>query len=412
MQDAAARATADTRVQALAERPVARAVVLLGAAVTALVTLAVMITAFYLTSEAGTRALNSDFRVFWAAGRLAWEGMPLDALNDQRLVDIHGIMPEEWMPWLYPPAFLAVVMPIGALPYAYAFPVWTLLSIGLIVLATRPFVGGSRMAWLAMSLAPAHAPALFVGQTSVLWLAVLLFALAALRDGQQVLAGVLIGLLTLKPQLGVLIPVALIAAGLWRTILAATATTLVLTVLATLAVGWDYWPRLLDVMALQAERVIRNIATLDLMVGTFSMLAALGASSLLALAIQWGLLALCAVAVFLTWRSRTAGFDAKAAMLMVAMLISTPYLWFYETAMLAGIGLFMVRAGLLGPGLAQRAVLLLLWVGSLLLLFNGFYKGLNNQLIGAFLITPVLLTCLAILLRQFLLQNRTPAQNT
>ncbi len=403
---------AHARVQALAVRPIARAVVLLGVAVTALVTLAVMITAFYLTSEDGTRALNTDFRVFWAAGRLAWEGLPLDALNDQRLVDIHRITPDEWMPWLYPPAFLAVVMPIGAMPYAYAFPIWTLMSIGLIALATRPFVGGSGMAWLAISLAPAFAPALFVGQTSVLWLAVLLLALAALRDGHQVLAGVLIGLLTLKPQLGLLIPVALIAAGLWRTILAATVTTLALTVLSTLAVGWAYWPRLLEVMAMQAERVIQNIATLDLMVGSFSLLAALGVPSGLALSIQWGVLAFCAVAVFLTWRSRTVGFDAQAAMLMVAMLVSTPYLWFYETAMLAAIGLFMVRAGLLGPGLPQRAVLLLLWVGSLLLLFNGFYKGLDNQMIGACLITPLLLACLAILLNHLLLQRRTAAQPT
>ena len=63
--------------------------------------------------------------------------------------------------------------------------------------------------------------------------------LAATRP---ILSGVLFGLLAFKPQLGVLVPIALVAAGLWRTIAAAVATVLVCIVASSLAYGVGLWP--------------------------------------------------------------------------------------------------------------------------------------------------------------------------
>ena len=55
------------------------------------------------------------------------------------------------------------------------------------------------------------------------------------------IAGVLIGLLTVKPQLGVLFPFALIASGRWRVFLWAAVTTLALLALSVALGGMESW---------------------------------------------------------------------------------------------------------------------------------------------------------------------------
>ncbi|MDJ0930227.1 glycosyltransferase family 87 protein [Breoghania sp.] len=55
------------------------------------------------------------------------------------------------------------------------------------------------------------------------------------------LAGIVIGLLTYKPQLGVLIPVALLVAGYWRTIFGAAVSTLLFALASWLAFGSEPW---------------------------------------------------------------------------------------------------------------------------------------------------------------------------
>ena len=74
------------------------------------------------------------------------------------------------------------------------------------------------------------------------------FLTAALLGGALVIrsaanpAGILIGLLVYKPQFGLMIPLALVAGGHWRTFAAAAATVAALTLVTTLAFGPEVWP--------------------------------------------------------------------------------------------------------------------------------------------------------------------------
>src|SRR5262249_51382679 len=79
------------------------------------------------------------------------------------------------------------------------------------------------------------------GQTGFLFAALIVggFRLAANRP---ILSGALLGLASFKPQLGVLIPIALISARLWRGLGAAVLTVLILVVVRGLAFGWSLWP--------------------------------------------------------------------------------------------------------------------------------------------------------------------------
>ena len=105
--------------------------------------------------------------------------------------------------------------------------------------------GGVGGAWRA----PATGITLDFGPERVSVGALMIGGLRLAAAGRS-LAGVLFGLLTFKPQLGVLIPVALVAAGLWRAIAAAACVTALARVVASgLVFGFDVWPAWVHQMA-------------------------------------------------------------------------------------------------------------------------------------------------------------------
>ncbi len=363
---------------------------------------------WYELATNGRTALGFDFKVFWGAARLAHLGEPLAAFDTQRLQDVHqASVGDDWMPWSYPPAFLVLLQPLGALTYSQAWAVFSLVSIVAMALAVRPFAGGIAPVWLAFAMPPALLPNLYMGQTTGLWAAGLLAALAAFRDRQYILAGIFIGLLTLKPQLGLLIPVALIACGAWRTILSATVTAIILSVSATLVVGLEYWTEMRDMMGVHFEIIRKYIPNNILMISPYSMLAGLGVNEKLALILQYSITALAAVTVFVAWRSPKIGFDLRAAILILGIVLSTPYLWHYEAGLLALAALFLLRAGILTQrpwGLTLAAAM---WIGDApMFLYNLFsYTGtFSMRLVFA----PVLILACLVCLRALITNLRKP----
>ena len=74
-------------------------------------------------------------------------------------------------------------------------------------------------------------------------------------DRRPALAGICLGSLAYKPQLGIIVPLALIVARRWRCFAFAAATVLVLAAAATLAFGTDVWPAFMAGMARCAARL-------------------------------------------------------------------------------------------------------------------------------------------------------------
>lgn len=372
-----------------------------GALVTIGFTAAMLVAAVVATAKPETVALSIDFKVFWAAGQLLLDGEPLAVLDATRLSDIHRRVSEVWMPWLYPPGYLLLMAPFGLLSFSGAFLLSTGVSLLALILACRPYVLPNSAPALALAFAPAFLPSLMIGQNSLLWLAVLVFALTALRSGHWLLAGVCIGCLTLKPQLGLMIPFALLGLGAWRVILAATVTAILVAILPTLVVGTGYWPPLLANMSQQSANLLTNSATLDLLVGPLSFLTRLGLPSDIAFGLQACLAAFAAVAVVMVWRS-AASFDVKSATLLLAALIATPFLWYYEAAAMPLVALFMLRGGVLSLRPLHLLLTALLWIGPGLLAISRFLDLGGDEILGVYLITPTLLVSFLLCLRHVL----------
>ncbi len=360
-------------------------------------------------AQTGDVTVNNDFRVFWAAGKIALESRVLSIFDNSVLASVHREDQGAWMPWLYPPGYLLLITPLGVLSFGLAWIVFVLISVAVMALALRPFARQSMPLWLACVFAPAFAPALVMGQNSLVWGAGLLTALWALRTDRRILAGVIIGLLTLKPQLGLLIPFALLAIGAWRTIAVATITAILIAALPTLIYGVDYWIELHEILGAHGLRVRENIEGLSLLIGLFSVLTEFGLSVHDALSVQWGVAAVCAALVFVVWRQPAIGWDLKAALLLAATMLGVPYLWHYETALFVPLGLFMLRAGVLKANLPGYGMLLVLWIGISPIIVAAFLELKDAIPTARSVAAPVILGSFLLILRTAWLSSRRPA---
>ena len=267
-----------------------------------------------LDPGAATASLRVDFVVFWAAGKLAFIGQPLAAFDPQLLLDAAGLAPGVRpinLLWLYPASFQVVLIPFGALPFAAAFPAFIAVSAIAFAFAVRAPASMLPGLWRLLLASPmVIVGGLTIGQTSLLWTAGLVAGLWALRRGNVVVAGLMIALLTMKPQLGLLIPVALIAARQWAVFGWATGFTLLLTGLATAVTGLEYWPLFLDAIDNVTGRVADGIMfadgtmLIDQMSTFYGFLRALGVEHVGALFAQFMLTAV--LVAMISWVRRAA----------------------------------------------------------------------------------------------------------
>jgi hypothetical protein len=136
--------------------------------------------------------------------------------------------------WPNPPTALVVMAPFGLFAYFPALLAWFAVSLLAFALAGRREIADLRVLAIVM-VSPAALLCVLSGQSSFLTTAALL-AIFATLDKRPVAAGVLIGLLTVKPQLGILFPFALIASGRWK-VFGVAAFTAVALFLASVAIG-------------------------------------------------------------------------------------------------------------------------------------------------------------------------------
>ncbi|MDX8352186.1 glycosyltransferase family 87 protein [Cognatiyoonia sp. IB215182] len=359
-----------------------------------ILTLAVIFATFvYFGVDAPERATCVtrfiDFHAIWGTARIALDGQPILAFQRDVLEQAYSACEQVNMYWLYPAPMVPLVMPFGVLPFMVAFYTFLALSIAALALSMHPYLKGNNTALLAFVSAPAWLPAIVIGQFTLLWCAGLLAAIWAMRADRHIVAGCFIGLLTLKPTLGLLVPVILLADRRYVTIGAAIVTTLVLHVGAIALYGFDYLTAWIEASRTHGASLAENLAMLDAM-GSVAVLAAkLGAPSDVALLANTGVLVGAAVILWVIWRQFGARSDGACAALCAAIPLSTPYLWHNDAAFSALAALFLYRAGLHKRHPGWWIVIALLWVGPGLTIWNSY--TLRMDWISPPLIDPAIL---------------------
>lgn len=190
---------------------------------------------------------GTDFLHYYTLGSLAREHRGADLYNmegqstlAQRLVPQAGRL--LFVP-LYGPQVSLFFAPLSTLPYGWALSVWLTLNAAIYaaccygVWKACLHLRSEGLTVLILALAyPAFFHLVAWGQTSAMALACFTFAYLALRSGRIVSAGLAIGCLIFKPQLGLAAAFVFLLAHEWKVVFGAVASAL-----AQLSVGWFYY---------------------------------------------------------------------------------------------------------------------------------------------------------------------------
>jgi len=288
---------------------------------------------------------GTDFLHFYTLGTLALNGRG-DLLYDMQAqaVWMHQLVPASagwsYLP-LYGPQVSLLFAPLALLPYGWALLLWVLLNGAIYALCCFAVWTAcpnlQREKWTVLILAAAF-PGFFHllawGQTSGLALACFTLAFLALRKQRALLAGLAIGCLIFKPQLGVAAAVVFALALEWKIVLGA-----VIAAVLELGIGWAYYGSAVMQAYFHATWHVRDVLP-RLEPRPYQM------HSLRAF---WGLLlpwpslsfalyvvsALAVLALVLFCWKRSACLDLRFSELLIASVLVAPHLTVYDLVILA-----------------------------------------------------------------------------
>ena len=368
------------------------------------------------------RPLGTDFSSFYAAGTLVADGLPAGpydlAVQHAREQSIFGAATPFFI-FPYPPFFLLLAGALALMSYPLALALWQgvtlalyLLSIRAILSSSWPGIAVRRTAslktpmsrpstsslpatkkdvdarhkaghdsgeigfaadlspragrgkeWLLLALA---FPAVFInlghGQNGFLTAALFGFALATL-ERRPLVAGLLFGLLAYKPQLGMMIPLVLLATGQWRVIAAAGVTVAIMALATLVAFGPDVWHAFYISTAVTRTTLLEygDISWYK-MQSVFAWVRLWHGPVALAYLIQGAVTLTVAASLAWLWRSK-ARYALKAAALPLATLLATPFCFDYDLMLLAPVIAFLAAdASAHGVPPWQKSVMAAMWI--------------------------------------------------
>jgi hypothetical protein len=341
----------------------------------------------YMVDPTG-QPLGHDFIAFWAASHLGLAGHPYDAYDFSLLFRAEQIAVPATrfvFPWYYPPSFYLLILPLALLPYLTAYFAFMISTLGSYLFVLRRVIQGNVAMWCLAGFSGLWVN-IFHGQNAFLTASLAGAGLLCIRH-RPILAGVLIGLLVIKPHLAILFPIALIATGAWRTFAAAAATASALLGTSMAVLGTSTLDASLGSLHHARTFLEEGILPWAKMPTVFSFLRLLGVP------VTWsysfhGVIALGAgVVVWRVWR-RCLDWNIRSATLMTATFLVSPYVFDYDLAWLAFPIAWMAMTGLHhGWLLWEREILVGAWLLPILMAPIG--NSLSLQL-GPFVLVGLL----------------------
>jgi hypothetical protein len=307
-----------------------------------------------------------DFLSYWAAAKLAVGGhAPLAYdVNVHRQVETTAVSLYGLLPFPYPPPFLLLLLPFGIPSYGVSFPLWVVTTGLLYVLASRPASSPS------FALAQ---PAVFLneiqGQNGFLTCGIFMLAASALPTAPY-LAGAIWGLLIIKPQLALLLPVALIAGREWKAIAGGAFSAIAVSLLALLVLGTEAYKGFFQILPLYGQWMATSEWPWQKLASPFAMLRYFDVPQTAALIVH---AAIAVGAAFVTWRAWARALPQRVPVLAAATLLVSPYTLTYDSLLLLAPLAWLMKQKR-QPYAVAVVWIMLLPVG----LLNGPYHGPNT----------------------------------
>ena len=264
----------------------------------------------------GQFAAIYDYGLHWQGEKSAFEGQD---------VPYYG--------WHYPPTFMLLAYPLAYLSYYPALVVWLSATFVGFAVSIRCILH-YPMAWLAAAAAPASFLNASNGQNGFLTAGLIGAALYFL-DKRPVLAGILIGLLSYKPQFGILIPLILLLSARWQVFISASLTVITLVGISVGLFGSDMWFAFYESLSLTQSFVLEQGTTgWHRIQSVFSAVSMYGGSVSTAYTLQ-AIVSICAAgAVCWLWVKPHISHNLRCAALLTTTPLLTPYVLDYDLIIL------------------------------------------------------------------------------
>ena len=311
---------------------------------------------------------SPDFLSYWAAGRMAAGGDAASAYDIARhhAIEAAAVPRAGQLPFAYPPTFLLLLLPFGLLPFGIAFAAWVAITLMLYLIAAW------RLIDLRLAIAQAAAAAnLVIGQNGFLTAAIFIRG-TALIERRPLLAGAILGLLSVKPQLALLLPVALIAGREWRALLGAVLSSVTLLGLAFVLFGGGAFDGFRAMAGQSAQWLSGSRWPWGELASPFALLRFFGIAAAPALAGHAAIALAASAATAWAWARKA---EQRVPVLAAATLLVPPYLFTYDGLLLT-VPLAWAFRHRPGAGLA-------IWLLSLLPLAGYFLPWPNAIPIAA-----------------------------
>ena len=277
--------------------------------------------------------------------------------------------PTPFRPWVYPPSYLLVLLPFGALPFLASYIVFQLAAAALLAAALwRRDDPPARQAFvLAVALiGPAAAINAGMGQNAIL-MAALLVAGFRLAPARPMLGGVVLGLLTMKPQFWLLVPVALVASRQWKALGASVVAALALAAASAAVFGVDSWRHWLVLAQASYDDAHGRWVELGRMWGdsVYACVVSAGLPPGIADAAQVAAALLAIGLVFAAFALRLAP-ERRMAIVLAATILAAPHSSLADSVLLAvAVALWCREALAAAASLGQWTLALALWLAPL-----------------------------------------------
>jgi len=354
--------------------------------------------------------VGHDFVNYWTGARLAWEGR-LATLYD---IGAYNALLRSWfapmdrfMIFSYPPHALLPLLPLAALPYLAAQAIWTVGGIAVFLKASLGNLSarGDKVLLAAIVLSPVVLNNVVFGQAG-LWLAALFVAVFKLLPTRPIAAGALLGLLTIKPQLGLVLPIVLVALGCWRAIGAAIVSGIVLAAVSVVLFGIEPWQAYVqDISPRQWQFVwaMKGFYTF-VMCSPYAAFWWLGLPAPVALALH-GIVSVGILGATVLAVRGPAAWSLKVAIVAFAAVLVTPYVITYDLAIPLAALLWHLSERKQPLDRLQDMALFVLWLSAFMI---ALYVQPTGVALGAFAVMAMFAALAREALAQHVLRKLAP----
>jgi hypothetical protein len=190
----------------------------------------------------------------------------------------------------------------------------------------------------------------------------------AFTERRPWLSGIFLGLLTYKPQFGILFPFALLASRNSRALVSAAATSVLLGLTSAMAFGYQGWLSFIHSLVNRQSSLGENPGSQPPLASIFGFLQLAGASAYVSWTAHLAAAAIVAATISVIW-TKPVPHSLKAAALCIGLVMVTPYVLGYDLCILSIAVAFLVKDALARgflPG--ERIATLMCWAGLVLLL--------------------------------------------